>query len=738
MNRLQNSGTPDGCHSLPTAYEGLRRELQWLDALLDLEIRRFRAAHAMPMDEFRGLYVSDEQVDALLRKQSSDAHSTGPHSAALDAGPLRSAIHAALRRDSPLSRLGELFELEEFERNVLLLAVAPELDLRYEIVCSYLNNDVTRKRPNCDLALRLFAADIDDRWARRRHFAVNAPLFRHGLLQWVAATPEVPASILARAFAAPPRVVEYLLGNETYREPRLAPFARIFSPRSGWDDLALPAEFTAQLRGVRRLLEEPRGPVLVFIGNEGAGKETAAEALSRELHKKLMVADVEAIMAGSDDTAELASLFDREQRLCNALLFLTHAEALFDAERRLLPRGRGLIRALGFSGQPVVVGADPAFEFAALRIGLRAHVLHFPVPPFSMRRRLWQRELMATFGAVDGADVDALANRFALNAGQIHDAVQFARDRVRVHGASHAAVNTDLFAGARAQSQPRLRSLTQQIEPLYSWKDLVLPDAVLQQLREIESALKIRHVVMDDWGFEKRMSLGRGMKALFAGSSGTGKTMTAEVLAHELELDLYKVDLSGIVSKYIGETEKNLDRIFAAARSSNAILFFDEADALFGKRSEVSDAHDRYANIEVAYLLQKTEEYDGFVILATNLAQNIDEAFKRRMNYTVDFPFPDEFQRERLWRMMFPPQTPVADDLEFTFLARQFALSGGNIKSAALAAAFLAAADGGKVRMEHLIKAVAREWQKLGKLPSTSEFQHHYEHIRAQLTAGLA
>src|SRR5262249_48319725 len=212
-----------------------------------------------------------------------------------------------------------------------------------------------------------------------------------------------------------------------------------------------------------------------------------------------------------------------------------------------------------------------------------------------------------------------------------------------------------------------------------------------------------------------------------SGQSGTGKTMAAEVLARELGLDLYKIDLSTVVSKYIGETEKNLDRIFRAAQSSNAIIFFDEADALFGKRSEVKDAHDRYANIEVAYLLQKTEEYEGFVILATNLILNIDDAFKRRMNYTVEFPFPDEHHRELLWRGMFPPQTPLAKDLNFTFLARQFPMSGGNIKNAALAAAFLAAAEDSTVQMRHLIESVAREWQKLGKLPSVADFKQYYK-----------
>jgi SpoVK/Ycf46/Vps4 family AAA+-type ATPase len=231
----------------------------------------------------------------------------------------------------------------------------------------------------------------------------------------------------------------------------------------------------------------------------------------------------------------------------------------------------------------------------------------------------------------------------------------------------------------------------------------------------------------EQWSFEQWLSLSKGLKALFSGQSGTGKTMTAEVMAGELELDLYKIDLATVVSKYIGETEKNLDRIFRAAQSSNAILFFDEADALFGKRSEVKDAHDRYANIEVAYLLQKIEEYDGFVILATNLKLNIDDAFERRMNYTVEFPFPDQHHRELLWHGIFPPNTPLGDDLDFTFLGRQFSMSGGNIKNAALVAAFLAAAEGSAVQMQHLVQSVEREWQKLGKLPSAADFKQYHK-----------
>jgi SpoVK/Ycf46/Vps4 family AAA+-type ATPase len=235
--------------------------------------------------------------------------------------------------------------------------------------------------------------------------------------------------------------------------------------------------------------------------------------------------------------------------------------------------------------------------------------------------------------------------------------------------------------------------------------------------------------VYSNWGFEKRIAAGKGLKVLLSGASGTGKTMTASVVARELGLELYKIDLSSLVSKYIGETEKNLDRIFRAAQCSNAILFFDEADALFGKRSETKDAHDRYANIEVAYLLQKIEEYDGVVILASNLSKNIDEAFSRRMHYVVEFPLPDESHREQLWRGMFPPEVPLGEDVNFQFLAKQFQLAGGDIRNVALDAAFLAAQDGKVITMKQLVMAVSRQMMKQGKIASPIDFKQYHASI---------
>jgi SpoVK/Ycf46/Vps4 family AAA+-type ATPase len=272
------------------------------------------------------------------------------------------------------------------------------------------------------------------------------------------------------------------------------------------------------------------------------------------------------------------------------------------------------------------------------------------------------------------------------------------------------------FAVARAQSGQALQAVAQKITPRQRFDDLVLPQDSLAQLHEMAARVTSGELVLERWGFGKRMSLGRGVTALFSGPPGTGKTMAAEVVAGALGLDLYRIDLAQVVSKYIGETEKNLNAVFSAAEDSNAILFFDEADALFGRRSEVQDAHDRYANIEVAYLLQKMEQYEGAAILATNLRQNLDEAFMRRLSFVINFPFPDESSRQRIWQGIWPEETPVDSQLDFARLARRFRLSGGNIRNIALAAAYLAAQDGGLVTNEHLLLAVRREYQKMGKI----------------------
>jgi SpoVK/Ycf46/Vps4 family AAA+-type ATPase len=280
----------------------------------------------------------------------------------------------------------------------------------------------------------------------------------------------------------------------------------------------------------------------------------------------------------------------------------------------------------------------------------------------------------------------------------------------------------DLMNACRAHSNQGLGVLARKVIPVYTWADLVLPGERLAQLREMCLHIRYGPLVFEEWGFDRKLARGKGLNVLFAGPPGTGKTMAAEVLATDLGLELYKIDLSGVVSKYIGETEKNLEKIFHEGQTSNAMLFFDEADSLFGKRSEVKDSHDRYANLETSYLLQRMEEYDGIVILATNLRKNLDDAFIRRMHGAIEFPMPEEPDRLEIWRRTFPPEAPLAEDVDFTYFAKRFKLSGGNIKNIVLEAAFFAADAGTAISMVHLVRAVRREHQKIGKLIHADDF----------------
>jgi SpoVK/Ycf46/Vps4 family AAA+-type ATPase len=325
---------------------------------------------------------------------------------------------------------------------------------------------------------------------------------------------------------------------------------------------------------------------------------------------------------------------------------------------------------------------------------------------------------------VDPADATA---HFVLGPDQIRRAAAAAAMSALTDGGTVGAAQ--LRAGARSQNAAGLQRLARRVEPAVTWDDLVLPGNVLAQLRELAIRARHRDRVLDEWRMRPGGGRGRGVTGLFAGDSGTGKTMSAEVIAAALGMDLYTVNLATVVDKYVGETEKNLERIFSEAAGINGVLLFDEADAIFGKRSEVRDAHDRYANIESAYLLQRMETFDGFALLATNLRANLDEAFTRRLDVIIDFPAPDQERRRLLWDRCLGAAPPRSDDLDLDFLATAFELTGGHIRSAVVTAAYLAAEADQPVSMSHLVGAVAREYRKLGRLCLAGEFGPYLEHV---------
>jgi hypothetical protein len=414
-------------------------------------------------------------------------------------------------------------------------------------------------------------------------------------------------------------------------------------------------------------------------------------------------------------------LLVREAWLRDAVLYVDNAfgDGVF---------GPGDLPDLADRAPPIIVlaGRRPWARTA----GCSAEVIDIPLtlPAPGARRTLWAEATATRAMSPDPAVLDDIAGRFRLGAGQIDRAVGDAaargrwrdavtRQRGRDAGLPGAAgeLRADLFAGARAQSGAGLAALAPKVDLRGGWDSLVLPAATTAHLREFCEQARQRHHVLETWGFARVPTGARGLNGLFAGPPGTGKTLAAGVIAGDLGLDLYCIDLAQVVSKYIGETQKNLDQIFRAAADANAVLLFDEADALFGNRSEARDAHDRYANIEVAYLLQKMEAHDGVAILATNLRQNLDPAFMRRLHAMVEFPFPDEAQRRGIWQATFPQEAPLQPDLDLDLLAREVKLAGGNIRNIALAAAAQAAGEGGAIGMRHLLAGAAREYQKLGR-----------------------
>ncbi|MDQ3907273.1 MAG: ATP-binding protein [Acidobacteriota bacterium] len=693
------------------------RALRWLDRLLASALSAAPETHedgeTAQVDQLRGLYLTRDTVERLL------AQAPGAPTFSLG-GTEEDDLPNAVGECERLRRLAEDFGLSAFDAGVVLVALAPELDPRYEQLYAYLQDDITRRRPTVDLALNLLCPDAGAKLARRAHFADDAPLVRRGLLHLVEDADRRPAPLLSHGLKLDDQVIRFLTGQE-FLDPRLAPFCRLLAPDARDANSSHGADTRRallKLAGRARKAGEPL--CLYFQGQADAGKDQAASALASGAGLRLLTVDLSRAVAPAADYGRLFRLVLNEARLSDALPYFDDLDALSRDEQATA--FASLLEALGeFAGVSVLAGARALSSEGEAT--LKIITAPFEPPDFAQRRALWLERLSAERIKIDDADTDALAARFRLSRREIDCAVRdailkaswrSAASRSRGHGALRPTTD-ELFTAARAQSRHDLSSLASKIEPKYGWADIQLPPDQLEQLREICAQAERRHTVYGEWGFGRKMSAGRGVVALFTGPPGTGKTMAAEVVARALRLDLFKIDLSQIVSKYIGETEKNLDRIFREAATSNAVLFFDEADALFGRRSEVKDAHDRFANIEIGYLLQKIEEFDGIAVLATNLRQNMDEAFVRRMRFVVEFPFPDAEYRRRIWQAVFPAEAPVGDDVEFDALARSIRLSGGHIKNIALASAFYAAADGRVIRTAHLMRAARREYQKLGR-----------------------
>jgi SpoVK/Ycf46/Vps4 family AAA+-type ATPase len=679
------------------------------------------------------LVLTEEEIRRLLGDPLDSSSDADQHADDLPTRHLQEALsqvssHNQARRTAsldagvylPLPYLAHLFHLTPFEEQCLLICLAPELTRKYEKLYAYLQDDVTRKKPSVDLVLNLLCPTMPEKLAARLAFEPRSTLLKYRLLQMNDASSDGPPALISRFLKLDDRMVNFLLGFEKM-DARLEAFARLVAARAELDEVPVDEQLQGRMRSFIdwhcKQKESQTGEIVFHFGGPyGSGKRVLAEAICHELKLPLLAAEADKISASQMPFEEALWLLGREAALQSAALCIQDFDSLLADEKHA-----SLLKSLFEVTKTFALTLFLLGTRTWKPLGLLNDVLfidcEIPIPDDGIRQRLWKSHLNGRSPLATDADAGALASKFRFTPGQIQDAVAAAGNLARWRSPDVGPLTAeDLHAACRAQSDPKLNRLARKIRPIHTWKDIVLPADSLAQLGEMCQRVAQSYRVLGEWGFGAKLSTGKGVNALFAGPSGTGKTMAAGILANELGLDLYKIDLSQVVSKYIGETEKNLDSIFTGAENSNIILFFDEADALFGKRSEVRDSHDRYANIEISYLLQKMEDYEGVAILATNLRQNLDEAFVRRLAFSIQFPFPDEADRRRIWGGIWPEAISLAKDVDLDLLARQFKLSGGNIKNVALAAAFLAAADGGIVNMSHLLHATRREFQKLGKV----------------------
>jgi SpoVK/Ycf46/Vps4 family AAA+-type ATPase len=629
--------------------------MERIDALIGEAVRSVAAADPDPTDPYRGLYITDARAVETAGE--------------LDGGSLNARLRLAVA----------LLELDPLDAALLELCAAPVLDARYGRLIGYLHDDLTRKLPSPRLLARLLGEDGSEQRVLAR-LAADAPLRRGGAIIMLDEPGVTPA--VDRLLALDDQLATVLLGADL-GAGAIVPEVREVALE------AVPVRGEETIRQVAQTIAAADGLPVLCAGAD------AEQVLAQALGRGLVV--LEAARLGDERLLARARL---RATLTGARLAIDGLDDLAPEERARLHR---IVEALG--NPPLLCTNRPRVPRAL--VGLSHLTVIVPPPEEAERARLW------TAYAPESATSDVAA-AFSLSSGQIRQAARLAGAEARVADHPHAS-REDLRLAARRVARRDLEAQARLLRAPYVWEDLVLADEELALLRSIAAHLRHRSLVLDTWGFGRRVAPEAGLKILFAGESGTGKTMACQVIANALGLDLYRVDLSRTVSKFIGETEKNLAGLFDAAEDTNAVIFFDEADALFGKRSAVSDAHDRYANIEVAYLLQRIEEFTGAVILATNLRHNVDPAFLRRLDFVVDFPLPDRTRRRLLWERHFPDQAPRADDVDLDALA-DHNLPGGSIRNCVLRAAFAAAQDGREISLVHLEQAVRLEQRKLGRL----------------------
>ena len=691
---------------MSTVYEELAQRLRRTDLLLLRAVRRQRARPAMrAKGQFWGSVITDDEVDALLR-----AHGEIDYPATAD--NLDGAIKASeALRDAPngrFPRLREAFRLGGEDSDLVLLALAPEISAGYSKIFAYLNDNLNQGFLTVDLATRVLRTERRARLGLQARLMSGSPLVKNRLL--LLNPPDGAETHTSRRVHPSARLLRWLMEEEEL------PSSAGFTPLDTSIEPFIPSSVYKRLDELGDGLD--RMNTYVVVGATSGAREGVAMALSRRCKRPLVRVDLERCTEYLDQPWDLV----RELRLARAIPFLVNVvEAQDDPSQRskLINLGTAVSTLDG----PIMVGAADRRSVNTLlgndrpsvtiMSGKSTYEERLTAWGEALGRRGWHTnhapEIAERFYSIGGTTIERVLTRAEAEAG------------------GKEPDSETLWAAAREGSRPEFRGLAQHVVPRYVWQDLILSEKVMKQLQHLVHYLEHQETVFHRWGARKVRARGYGIKALFSGGPGTGKTMAAEVIAGSLGLDLFRVDLSQVISRWVGETEKNLKEIFDAAEGGTAVILFDEADALFGSRGDVKQAQDRFANQEVSFLLQRLEVFEGCAILTTNLQENIDEAFLRRFGAVVEFPMPSPDQRLKLWERAIPTQAPMGKDLNLEYLSNQFILAGGSIVNAAINACILAATDHEPVGMKHAVRAIGSELIKMGKQVNRVHFGDYYD-----------
>ncbi len=661
------------------------------------------------VDRLRGVIITQEQVQKSLcqNRDMTQYHSVLMHYREKASFLIESRLEKT-KLFLKMVYLADIFKLNDLEQFYFILCLMPYFEKKYEHIFGFLQNDVTQIHPSCELAIQLYHFT--------EHFSEipNAQKLRYELqkkfhlLCFEDAEGTLDAQLLQ--FVMFDAASSYQI-----------PFAKLQIPEQSEQNLPAMGEIVEQL--VQTISSYTGTETLVFYlhGASGAGKRTLATQTAGQLDMAIVHADVRGYAERSEIELERWMLLVcRQVLLQRAFLclegILTDAQEDVQSQRRLAYL---LSIAKQFCGV-IFLCAVRERHVSLHQTDIIWMDCPVPLPDKPQSIALWSY-YMQGFSFAESIPAHELANKFRFTPGQIAGTMEAARNRL-LWSTQQPLDRATLSSCAYEQIVHTLGQQATLLYANYSMEQLILADDEKEMLQSACDQIRLKHIVYDQWGFNRRLTYGRGVSMLFAGPPGTGKTMAAQVVAKELNIEIYKVDLSQIVSKYIGETEKNLNALFQEAQKSNVILFFDETDALLGKRTEVKDSHDKNANLETSYLLQKMEEYEGITIMTTNYLENIDSAFFRRISYVIHFPFPDEAARLQLWKTIFPQELPQSDEIDYAYLARQFEIAGGNIKNTAVTAAFLAAKNEGELQMQHIMKALKYEMTKQGKIMLAEDF----------------